>query len=45
LLLDQLAAGEIEAATVNQRLAECYMNAGKPTLAKFIMCGSMPTSA
>jgi len=45
LLLDQLAAGEIEAATVNQRLAECYMNAGKPTLAKFIMCGSMPAGA
>ena len=40
LLLDQIAAGEIESSTVNQRLAECYMNAGKPALAKFIMCGA-----
>lgn len=40
LLLDQVAAGEIESATVNQRLAECYMKAGNSTLAKFVMCGS-----
>jgi hypothetical protein len=40
LLLDQVAAGEIDGATVNQRLAEFYMKAGKPTLAKFVMCGS-----
>ena len=38
-LLDRVARGELESATVNQRLAECYMNAGKPALAKFIMCG------
>ena len=40
LLLDRIAAGEMESSTVNQRLAECYMNAEKPRLAKFIMCGS-----
>jgi len=40
MLLDQVAAGEIDGTTVNQRLAECYMKAGKPTLAKFVMCGS-----
>jgi hypothetical protein len=38
-LLDRVARGELESAVVNQRLAECYMNAGKPALAKFIMCG------
>lgn len=39
LLLDQIVAGEVDVAKVNQRLAECYMNAGKGKLAKFIMCG------
>jgi hypothetical protein len=39
VLLDQIVAGEVDVAKVNQRLAECYMNAGKGKLAKFIMCG------
>jgi len=38
-LLDRVAVGELESSVVNQRLAECYMNAGKPALAKFILCG------
>jgi|TARA_B100001142_G_C14263257_1_gene627912 hypothetical protein len=41
-LLDQVVAGENALGEITQRLAECYMNAERGSLAKLVMCASAP---
>ena len=37
VLLDKVAAGEMQVTEITQRLAECYSNSDRPALAKLVM--------